>query len=593
MMRGSRGAWAVAAGLGALAVTAGPAVAADPIMPLAEVHAGMTGEARTVVQGTAISTFPVSVLDVQHPSDGPGGALILARAEGPLIEQTGGVAEGMSGSPVYVTGADGVPRVIGAVAYGTGDQAGVIIGITPIEQMLDSSAGARAMGRPGGASGAPVRRAQHVAGRAAAVALARRHPDRLGLYPLTRWTIAGASRPLVGPLTRALRSEGIRLTSIGPRTARPQQQLVPGATMGALLSGGDMVVGAIGTVTYVDGARVLGFGHTFLAAGRARFLLSDGYVFQTIPAPIAGSSYKLAEPGTLHGVVTADRTDGVTGSIEAPAGVRAVSEATDVTRGTRSVVRATLAPDERTLPLVAGLLQSEPAVRARDGIAGGTLRLTFRISSPVLPRPVVYSNTFAAYGDVITPPSAELAAAVSMLTQNGVQGIPITAIRVEQRLEGRVRAARLLAATVTPRTVRAGGWATVRLRVQPWRAAARTVRVRVRVPRGVTPGTRLLRIVPNTGLGFDPSPASLDQEAGATAGLATRSAAVAAMEARAAKGPGPRTIRVVNATVRQLGARNDAIRVLAPGQSGAEAQVVPMDWVIYGPRVTASMRVRR
>ena len=80
-------------------------------------------------------------------------------------------------------------------------------------------------------------------------------------------------------------------------------------------------------------------------ADMVRFLLSDGYVYQTIPAPIAGSSYKLAEPGALHGVVTADRADGVTGAIGTPTGVTAVSEATDITRGTRSVVRATLAPD--------------------------------------------------------------------------------------------------------------------------------------------------------------------------------------------------------------------------------------------------------
>lgn len=592
-MRARRRACAVAVGVGVLAVAATPALAGDPVMPLTEVRPGMSGEARTVVRGTDITTFPVSVLDVQHTADAPGGALILARAEGPLMEQTGGVAEGMSGSPVYVTGADGVPRVIGAVAYGAGDQAGVIIGITPIEQMLDSSAGTRAMEHTAGSPGTPLRKAEHVTSRAAAVALARRHPDRLGLYPLARWAIAGASRPVVGPLTRALQAEGIRLTSIGPRTVRPQQQLIPGATMGALLAGGDMVVGAIGTVTYVDGARVLGFGHTFLAAGRARFLLSDGYVFQTIAAPIAGASYKLAEPGTLQGVVSADRTDGVTGSVGTPTGVAAVSEAVDVTRGTRSVVRATLAPDERTLPLVSGLLQSEPAVRARDGIAGGTLRLTFRISSPALSRPVVYRNTFAAYGDVLTPASEELAAAVAMLSQNGVQRIPITAIRVEQRLEAPVRAARLVSARVTSGTVRAGGWATVRLTLQPWRASARTVQVRVRVPRGTKPGVRTLRIAPNTGLGFDPSPASLDQETGVAVGLSTRPPVVAAMEARAAKAGGPRTTRVVDATLRQLGGRNDAIRVQVPGASGLEAQLVPMNWVIYGARVTATMRVRR
>ena len=45
----------------------------------------MVGEARTVVRGTDIVRFPVTVIDVQRSTDGPGGTLILARAEGPLI----------------------------------------------------------------------------------------------------------------------------------------------------------------------------------------------------------------------------------------------------------------------------------------------------------------------------------------------------------------------------------------------------------------------------------------------------------------------------------------------------------------------------
>ncbi|MEQ9093704.1 MAG: hypothetical protein RLN63_06320, partial [Miltoncostaeaceae bacterium] len=114
---------------------AGPpaqALAGDPVLPFADVRPGMVGEARTVVQGTEIVTFTVRVFDRQQVGDGPGGALILGRAEGPVIDASGGVAQGMSGSPVYVTGEDGVARVIGAVAYGAGDEAGVIVGITPI-----------------------------------------------------------------------------------------------------------------------------------------------------------------------------------------------------------------------------------------------------------------------------------------------------------------------------------------------------------------------------------------------------------------------------------------------------------------------------
>jgi len=51
---------------------AGPAAAADPILPLSDVRAGMVGEARTVVRGTDIVTFPVTVIDVQRSTDGPG-----------------------------------------------------------------------------------------------------------------------------------------------------------------------------------------------------------------------------------------------------------------------------------------------------------------------------------------------------------------------------------------------------------------------------------------------------------------------------------------------------------------------------------------
>lgn len=562
-------------------------------MPLADVRAGMTGEARTVVQGTEIVTFPVSVLDVQHVADSPGGALILARAEGPLMERTGGVAQGMSGSPVSVTGADGVPRVIGAIAYGTGDQAGVIVGITPIEQMLQSAAGRREFSRP--SPPAARRVAVRVADRAGALSQERRRPGSIALYPLARWTLAGASRAVITPVREALREQGITLTAIGARTPRPAQRLEPGATMTVLLSGGDLVLGGVGTVTWADGTRVIGFGHPFLGGGRSRFLLGDGYVFQTIPAPIAGASYKLAEPGTVQGAVISDRSDGVTGVIGPHRGIPAVARAHDITRGTRSEVRAVLAPDERILPLVGGVLQTEPALRVRDGISGGTLRLTIRIESRALRDPLVYRNMFAAYGDVISPSSAELARALAMLTQNGVSSIPVSRITVDQRLERRVRAARLVSARVVPPVARPGQRVVIELRIAPWRSGARTLRLPYRVPPGMSPGVRTLRIVPNGAGGFDPTPPALEEAIGASV-AASRRRDVTAMEARAARTPGTRTRRVVAATRRELGGRNDAVRVLLPGQDASDpsvGRVLIVDHVMTGSRVAARVRVRR
>lgn len=570
---------------------AAPALAADPILPVSEVRAGMVGEARTVVRGTDIVTFPLTVIDVQASADGPGGTLILARAEGPLIDQTGGVAQGMSGSPVYVTGADGVKRVIGAVAFGSGDQANVVVGLTPIEQMIDSSSGLRANGlRP---RSAPTRRAVMVRGRAAARALERRRPDRIGLYPLERWTVAGLSRPLVGPLAAGLARSGIQLTSVGPRTARPAVPLVPGASVTALLSGGDLVVGAVGTVTYVDGTTVLGFGHPFLSAGRSRFLLGDGYVYQTIAAPITGSSYKLAEPGTLQGMIIGDRADGITGRLGPVEAISAVATATDASRGTQSTVRVLVAPDERTAPVIAGALQDEPAVRVRDGVAGGTLTLRVSITSPDLPKPITYRNVYASAGDVVSLASGQVARLTAILMQNGVRPVPISSIEIVESLEPTIRAARILGADLRiPREGARRG--TLLLRVRPYRASQRVLRLPVRLPAGFDEGTRV-RVVPKATDGFDPFPADLTQELGGAAGLRGRLPVVGRVDRLAERAGGTRLSRVVASLGRVTDDRNDAVRLLGEDEDADDPTAgitVAAPYVIFGGNATARVTVR-
>ena len=53
-----------AAAVAAFLVPAAPAFAGDPTMPLSQVQAGMQCTGRSVIQGTTISTFDVTVLDV-------------------------------------------------------------------------------------------------------------------------------------------------------------------------------------------------------------------------------------------------------------------------------------------------------------------------------------------------------------------------------------------------------------------------------------------------------------------------------------------------------------------------------------------------
>ncbi|MEP0813388.1 MAG: hypothetical protein HRF49_01815 [bacterium] len=98
-----------------------------------EIKPGMTGIARTVIFGSRIDEFQVTVIQVAHNRGFNNRAMLLCRAEGWAVDLTGGIAGGMSGSPVYFDG-----RLGGAISghWSMTDQKTCIV--TPIDQMLRS-----------------------------------------------------------------------------------------------------------------------------------------------------------------------------------------------------------------------------------------------------------------------------------------------------------------------------------------------------------------------------------------------------------------------------------------------------------------------
>ena len=121
------------AGLTTLMLTAGMphSYALAPVMHTADVREGMTGQAYTVVDSSGvIKNFDVSIVGTIDNGKGSN-EMIMAKADGPLIRQVGGILQGMSGSPVYIGG-----KLVGAVAAGLKDMTPYTFFITPIDNML-------------------------------------------------------------------------------------------------------------------------------------------------------------------------------------------------------------------------------------------------------------------------------------------------------------------------------------------------------------------------------------------------------------------------------------------------------------------------
>ena len=317
-------------GLVALAMAAVPA--ATQFLPVDEIRPGMVGVGRTVFEGSKVEEFQVRILGVIRNVVGPKRDLILAKLEGGPLAATGVIA-GMSGSPVYIDG-----RLVGAVSYSLGQfSREAIAGITPIQEMIDATA-AETKRAP---IGQRARLEVPITGESIANALrvafswARPFAERpadvqvlggaefglLGsqvgtmLAPIvTPIAIGGFSAEVSGQLGAMFSGTGL-LPMMGQATgssvADQQAGLEPGDAVGIALINGDLSLGATGTVTYVDGARVYAFGHPFYNLGPTQFPMTRAHIHTLLPS--LASSAKLASTGQTVGTLEQDRATAISG----------------------------------------------------------------------------------------------------------------------------------------------------------------------------------------------------------------------------------------------------------------------------------------
>ena len=234
---------------------------------------------------------------------GPSRNLILARLEGGPLATTGVIA-GMSGSPVYIDG-----RLVGAVSYSLG----AVLARADRRHHADRRDGRRdAQHQPLGPS-APARARelslplssaslaatlQQVFARTSPFAESPADVRFAGAAPASSGgaELGAMLRPIATPLVMGgfrgevadLVSSGVCRSGFPPMTGRRRRrpsrspagtrQLAPGDAVGVGLVGGDLSLGATGTVTTVDGDRVYAFGHPFYNLGPTTFPMTRAWV---------------------------------------------------------------------------------------------------------------------------------------------------------------------------------------------------------------------------------------------------------------------------------------------------------------------------
>lgn len=293
-----------------------PAPAAEPctdppeVFPVDELEEGMTGTAWTVVEGRTPAPMDVEILGVQPDGIAPGIDFILVQLSGPVIDETGGIAFGMSGSPVYID-----DRLVGALAYGFFAADHTVAGVTPAQPMIDI------LSYPGTVPAHQAARVklseemQESAGRAAGTSSFPGSARQL-LVPVG---VSGLGDRGIDTVQRAIDQAELPFVAYKSGSASVPVEpaatpLQPGESFAAALSYGDVTFAGIGTTTATCGDLAVAFGHPFFFQGPALWGMNGADIITTVkdPSSLYGP-FKLGNVAELHGIVDQDRLAGIRG----------------------------------------------------------------------------------------------------------------------------------------------------------------------------------------------------------------------------------------------------------------------------------------
>lgn len=435
------------------------AAANIPLMPIRDLRPGMQGIGKTVIQEDTIEEFNVEILGVQGSE--ATGYSVFVRLYGDLIEKTGGVAQGMSGSPVYVDG-----RLVGAVAFGKVFNDPHYCFLTPIGRMLSLLDEPKSLP----ADWLPQGTALQAGG-------------------FTEYGLSYLQEKLA-----PLGLEAVSAVGVGQGSGKA---LEPGSAVGASILQGDMTLGALGTVTWTDDkGNVLAFGHPFMQRGKSNIFMTKALVLGVVPN--MQSSYKVGNMGEPIGTFTQDRSSGIGGSQgKLPTTIPLFITVNDTGRGQGASMRLEVVEDERLAPAIVEAAVVNALSKACDRNGGGTARLRFTITgvdSKKQNLSIQRENMFYSSDAILKNVNAELSEAMTILMQNKFEAVQLYGINVEAQLSEQVQVAEIQRVQAAAEKAQAGEKLAIDVTLKPYRGQEFTRTVYFTVPKDHPGGKLALQV---------------------------------------------------------------------------------------------------
>ncbi|MBQ3336930.1 MAG: SpoIVB peptidase S55 domain protein [Selenomonadaceae bacterium] len=480
------------------------------IFPFEQLRSGMSGKAYTVVDGSGkIENFDVNIIGLTDEGKGAK-RVIMARASGEVIQRTGGILQGMSGSPVYIDG-----KLVGALAAIFKEMDPYAVLITPIENMIelwnlpDPKAQVNRVkvirkieeenkiDEPKAEEKSSVAEVEEKSAEFVdKTKVAEPEAEEVEAEEVGAFYVSGFDGGGMNFLQREL---GLKKLQNPPlvveRGIQLDATLEPGSAMGVAIIYGDFSLGATGTVTAVDGKRVLAFGHSFMHAGNVNYFMTDASVIGSVSGATSGG-IKVAGIGHIIGRINQDRDSGIAGILGTfPAVVPINVTVKDIALGKQETYNATIAYNENLVPKLGASIAYAALSKMADSLAESTVEVDFNVKTNAVDGgELTRKNMFYNPSDVGQVAVLELMQALNLVCSNTKEESNIFGVDVNISLDTERRTASIVSVTPDKKIVKPGETINLTVELQPYRKPTEKVVMPYTVPLTARQGNLALEI---------------------------------------------------------------------------------------------------
>ena len=466
------------------------------IFPFDQLRSGMSGKAYTVVDGSGkIENFDVKIIGLTDEGKGSK-RIIMAQASGDVIKRTGGILQGMSGSPFYING-----KLVGALSATLKEMDPRMVFVTPIEDMVEL------WNLPDPKEQVnrfkTVRVVEEEKKTDEAETLTEDEKEELAkdyaadnAEEVDAFYFGGFDDNGIKFLQREL---GLKKLQTPPAKAERGLQLdaslQPGSALGVAIIYGDFSLGATGTVTAVDGKRVLAFGHSFTHGGNVNYFMTDASVIGSVSG-VTNIGVKLAGIGHIIGRVNQDRDSGIAGILGTfPAVVPISVTVKDAALGKQETYNATIAYNENLVPKLGASIAYTALSKMADTLAESTVEIDFNVkTNAIAGGELTRKNMFYNPSDVGQVAVLELMQALNLVCSNTKEESNIFGVDVNISFDTERRTASIVSVTPEKKNVKPGETINLTVELQPYRKPTEKVTLPYTVPLTAHQGNLALEI---------------------------------------------------------------------------------------------------